>query len=465
MQNIVKMISRYTRIVVGSLIFLILMDFFILGLIAKPDSVEESPWNMTQEIADLIQLKDGNYSVPDEAADILQSHCIWAVLLDNRNLEILWHTDELPDFVPKEFTADRVASVQTGYIGNSPTFTGTSAYGLLITGYPEKSYWKLAHPSWEYHFIANAPGTMLCFFIANVLALAFIFVFSNRKILKSLSPLAKGIQALPTKEIVHVPEKGALSGLARDINHTSELLQMQKHRLEQKETARANWIAGVSHDIRTPLSMVMGYATQIAEDSSLPPTIHQKSTVIVQQSTKIRDLVNDLNLASKLEYNMQVLHIEKINFLALVRQVSVDFLNTDIEEHYPIRFQPENITKPCIIDGDAALLKRSVCNLIQNSINHNDGGCHIFITVNEQDNDCILSVEDDGIGISEEEMQKINEVPHYMLCDSNTTEQRHGLGLLIVRQVIVNHNGTFQIDHSSYGGFMAKITLPLSILP
>lgn len=125
--------------------------------------------------------------------------------------------------------------------------------------------------------------------------------------MQAFSPLAKGIQELPSKEPVYVPEKGVLSGLARDINHTSELLQLQQHQLERKETARANWIAGVS-----------------------------------------------LNLASKLEYNMQSLHVEKINLLALIRQVSADFMNADMDGHYPIEFHTEHITRPCMINSKDA---------------------------------------------------------------------------------------------------------------
>ena len=61
----------------------------------------------------------------------------------------------------------------------------------------------------------------------------------------------------------------------------------------------------VSHDIRTPLSMVMGYAGQIEDNESLPESERKKARIIRQQSTKMKNLINDLNLASKLEYNMQ----------------------------------------------------------------------------------------------------------------------------------------------------------------
>ena len=74
---------------------------------------------------------------------------------------------------------------------------------------------------------------------------------------------------------------------------------------------------------------------------------------------------------------------------------------------------------------------------------------------------CVISVEDDGAGASEEEIEKLNHAPHYMVCDTNTREQRHGLGLLIVKQIAESHGGKVEIGKSGHGGFGVKIMLPL----
>ena len=63
---------------------------------------------------------------------------------------------------------------------------------------------------------------------------------------------------------------------------------------------------------------------------------------------------------------------------------------------------------------------------------------------------------------TDEQIEKLNNAPHYMVCDNNTTEQRHGLGLLIVKQIVSAHGGTTVIEHSIYGGFVVKITLPIN---
>ena len=75
-------------------------------------------------------------------------------------------------------------------------------------------------------------------------------------------------------------------------------------------------------------------------------------------------------------------------------------------------------------------------------------------------NTCKICIEDNGIGASDEQIDRLNNTPHYMICDTNTAEQRHGLGLLIVKQIIKGHNGEIFIDHSEYGGFKVVLIIP-----
>lgn len=207
--------------------------------------------------------------------------------------------------------------------------------------------------------------------------------------------------------------------------------------------------------------MVMGYAGQLKDDTNLTDEERHKAEVIVKQSKRMQNLINDLNLASKLEYNMQPINPAKQNLIAIVRQVVVDFINMDIEDKYPIEWQTDEVLTVCPVNADKDLLKRAVSNLIQNSINHNEQGCKIYIGVTVDDDCCTIIVSDDGVGATDELIEKLNKTPHYMLCDENTTEQRHGLGLLIVKQIVSAHGGRTDIEHSSYGGFSVKLTLPI----
>ena len=128
------------------------------------------------------------------------------------------------------------------------------------------------------------------------------------------------IKILSTGKPVNLSIRGELSEIADSVNQASRVLSRQNQ-------ARANWISGVSHDIRTPLSMIMGYAQRIASDRLASGNIQQEAEIIRAQSAKIKDLVQDLNLVSQLEYEMQPLHKESVRLSKLLRSYAADLLD------------------------------------------------------------------------------------------------------------------------------------------
>ncbi len=493
MKSIPKLIRRFVLILLLSIFLFLALNVGFLIFYTVGHSTGGGPWTAAQDAAGSMEETAAGYVMSGEMQAELQSRDIWAVYIDNATLKALWHSDNLPDSVPLGYTASEIASLTRGYIDDCPTFTGAGENGLMILGYPQKSFWKHMYPSWDYQMIESAPKTALTVLAANVVLVLIIYIGANSGLLRSVRPIVEGIRKLPEGEPVSIKEKGILSELAFHLNKTSEMLQSQKYQLRKKDAARANWIAGVSHDIRTPLSMVMGYAAQLADSGYLREEDRKKASAIVRQSRRIKNLINDLNLASKMEYNMQPIVKEEINAVALVRQAAVDFINMDVDGKYPIEWETDENLTVCLICADKELIKRAAANLIQNSMNHNEDGCTIYLSVTvpypgcpaersaaagepagektsrtektaERKNGyCVISVEDDGAGASEEEIDRLNHAPHYMVCDTNTREQRHGLGLLIVKQIAESHGGKVEIGRSGHGGFAVKIMLPLVV--
>lgn len=461
MKSVLKLIRRFVGIMLLSSALLIIINFILLFIITVRQATNSQPWQTAKEVADNLFQNDNEYILPENLALELKKTDTWAIFIDNTTMNVVWHTDDLPETIPMSYSISDIARLTRGYIDGYPTFTGEAENGLVVLGYPKDSFWKHMWPSWDYHLIANLPKTFLTVLAINVTLIFMIYAAANSRLLKSVKPIVSGIQSLPAEEDVHIKEKGLLSELAANINKTSEILQSQRRQLRKKETARANWIAGVSHDIRTPLSMVMGYASQLESDDRLPEDDRKKASVIVSKSRQMKNLINDLNLASKLEYNMQPINPARQNLVAVVRQVVVDFINTDIDDKHPIEWETDEDLKVCLADIDEDLMKRAVSNLIQNCINHNEQGCHIFVRVMTGEDICMVVVADDGRGATDEQIEKLNHSPHYMICDENTTRQRHGLGLLIVKQIVTAHGGVTEIGHSSYGGFSVTLILPM----
>ena len=461
MKSIPKLIRRFVGILLISFVLIIILNIVALAVITSDQVGGRSPWTMAVETAEGLQKAPNGYILSEDIMLELKNENIWAIYIDNNTHKVIWHTENLPKEIPMEYSISEIAFLTRGYVKDYPTFTGGREDGVVVLGYPKDKYWKEMYPSWDYSFIANFPKIVLSVLGCNIALIFLIYVVTSTGLLKSVRPIVEGIQTLPTGTSFRVKEKGVLSEIAVKLNQTSDILQSQNYQLKKKEMARANWIAGVSHDIRTPLSMVMGYAGQLEQDPHLTEEQRKKAAVILKQSKRIKNLINDLNLASKLEYNMQAVKTSQENVVALVRQVVVDFINMDLEDRYPVEWLTEDIVTRCIVNVDKALLKRAVCNLIQNSMNHNENGCKIYVWVRKEQGKCVIGVEDDGIGVSDKQIEELNNMPHYMLCDKNTTTQRHGLGLLIVKQIVAAHNGETVLGHSDYGGFEVKLVLPV----
>lgn len=461
MKDIAKLIRRFVGILLLSTVLVIVLNIVILAVISANQTANGRPWTTARETGEALQKTETGYVLSDDISEKLNKENAWAIYIDNDTLEVKWHTENLPDTIPMQYTISDIAGLTRGYIDGYPTYTGEAENGLVVVGYPKDRYWKHMSPSWDYNLIKNAPYTVLIVIGVNIFLIFLIYMIANSKLLKSVRPITNGIQALPSGEPVSVSEKGLLSDLAAKINQTSDILQNQKRNLQRKETARANWISGVSHDIRTPLSMVMGYAGQIEDNESLPESERKKAQIIRQQSIKMKNLINDLNLASKLEYNMQPINPKPVNLVAVARQSVVDFINLDMDEKYPIEWNTDEALTACVINGDKELLRRAIGNLITNSQTHNPDGCTISVRVEKSDMEYKIIIEDNGVGVTDEKLENLRTTPHYMMSDSGTTEPRHGLGLLIVGQIVSAHKGTLSFDHGKQGGFAAAMTFPM----
>ena len=460
MKSISKLIRRFVGIMALSTILFSILNIAFFGIVFGRNTSTFAPWDMAGYAADALQLTDYGYSISDDVMAKLKEQNAWAILIDNDTRQVEWQTDNLPNNIPMQYTLSDIAELTRGYVDGYPTFTGKAQDGLLVLGYSKDRFWKHTRASWDYNFIANLPKNIIIILAINTALIFLIYVAANTKMSRSIRPIMNGIQDLSSGSPVCIKQNGVLYELAEKINKTSEILQMQAEQLRKKETARANWIAGVSHDVRTPLSMIMGYAGQLETSKNLSETEQKKAAAIVKQSNRMKDLINDLNLASKLEYDMQPLTIKQENAISIVRQVVVDFMNMNIDDKFPIEWKTSPTLSVCYINADKDLLKRAIANLIQNSINHNENGCMIYASVDDDNNTCMICIEDSGIGVSDEQIDKLNNTPHYMVCDTNTTEQRHGLGLLIVKQIIKGHKGKILIDHSEYGGFKVALIIP-----
>ena len=244
----------------------------------------------------------------------------FAMLLDDTGTPV-WNY-RLPEHLNHTYTTSQVASFTRWYLDDYPVYVWGGEKGLLVIGYPRGSMWNYA----VHQDMDNLKGvfTFLSLsFVSTLAASVLILLVSGFRYYRRMRIIADAIGQLASGGSVHLAETGTMKEIASTINRTSDRLTAQREQLEKRDEARTEWISGVSHDIRTPLSLVMGYADMIERQSDTDTRIRKKAALIRGQSVRIRNLIEDLNLASKLEYNAQPLRKRKVFLAVILRKVSV----------------------------------------------------------------------------------------------------------------------------------------------
>lgn len=439
-----KRLAVFTAFILALLIFNTLIFGITFYKTFTQDYGQTSPTAMLETAAAASTI----HGISEEAAQQLRQYHIWAIYLDAAG-KCSWSLD-LPEAVPDNYTIQDVALFSKGYIADYPVFIQTTQDGLLVLGYPKDSYMKITPNYLSLDSIRILPLFMAGLLAVDLLLMFLAYYFSKRRIVKNTGPIAAAIETLSDGKPVSLRVQGDLSGLADSVNKASCVLSRQSK-------ARANWISGVSHDIRTPLSIIMGYAGRIAGDGSVGGTVREQARVIQQHSRKIRDLVQDLNLVSQLEYEMQPICKQEHRLSKLLRSYLAELFNTGIDGAYDVDIEIAPEAESFTLECDARLMLRAIDNLVQNSIRHNPKGCHILIRLEYTSAVCLLMVQDDGVGLSEEKLQELKEKPHYLESADERLDLRHGLGLVLVRQITAAHGGKMEIDSKPGRGYQTTL--------
>lgn len=450
-----KYIAKYLLSFFAFVLILLLVNILAFSLtfggIVFREYGAASPANMLERAAADLSVS----GISEETLQELNHNQIWAMYLDEDG-GCDWSVS-LPEEVPTQYSAQEIAVFSKGYLQDYPVFVRSMEDGLLVLGYPKDSFMKLTGNYLPMRAVRIFPLFVAGILVADILLLFLVYYFSKRRISKNTEPIMTSIKTLSAGKPVNLSVHGELSEIADSVNQASQILSRQNQ-------ARANWISGVSHDIRTPLSMIMGYAERIANDHAASGNIQQKAEIIRAQSAKIKDLVQDLNLVSQLEYEMQPLTKAPVRLSRLLRSYAADLLNAGIPEKYLLETEISKDAETAVMECDARLISRAINNLVQNSINHNPQGCTISLRLVCSDTTIFLTVADDGVGLSAEKLRELEEKPHYMESTDERLDLRHGLGLLLVRQIVESHGGTMKMESVPQSGYQTILAFqnPLS---
>lgn len=447
MKTLFQIMLRYAVSAVGVLLLLLTLNVGVfLAALATHMESDVLEYKVSDLAAAMVETESGWTMSPEDLSELRENYA-WAMLLDGAG-RIVW-SDRLPESLDHPYTLGQVASFSRWYLADYPVYVYAQGDGLFVLGNAKGSRWKYPMEM-GMQTMNSLLGLFPVWLCCNLFLAILLILLSSVRFFRSIRRIAGGLSDLAEKRPVSLPEKGIFGSLCSDLNRTSAYLREQQSQLNERDRMRTEWIAGVSHDVRTPLTIILGQAAQIASDPQNPPALVQKAQAIRQQGQRLRHLIDDLNLASKLTYGAQSVHREPLVFSAYLRGMITSLFNQSPE--LPLSISVEPSCEGVQVLGDENLLERAVQNLIANSVTHTPAGTEIFVTLSKGEGALELSVRDTGGGYPPSVLEALGRPPSAEL-------PTHGLGLLIVRQIVSLHEGTARFFNTDSGA-NCTITLP-----
>ena len=312
-----KRVSGYFLSMLLVFVALIFTDFIILGIVSIKGDRGFLGKDIISSVSDEIIYSDGEFTILPSLGEKMDRENFFAMIIDD-NGDVIWDYNK-PSDIDDHYGIKDVASFSRWYLNDHPVYIWTRDEGLLVVGEPVGSTWKYS-VNVRMNSLENFMVILPVLLLINILILIILPVLITRKWIRN------------------------------------------------RENSRTEWIAGVSHDIRTPLSIVMGSV--------------EKGSTSEKQCIKIRDLIGNLNTENKLESGTGKWNKEKIKIVPLLREIVCDYINS-YDEPYTFDFDFDEELEDHTISADEGLIRRMIENLISNSVTHNEKGCNIMVSLKQ----------------------------------------------------------------------------------
>lgn len=277
------------------------------------------------------------------------------------------------------------------------------------------------------------------------------------KILKEISDTINHIVMHNTNEkIMFFSENKYVIELMANINIILNEHQKVKANYRKSELSSKRMLSNISHDLKTPLTIILGYSEILMLSDFIEKKNIQK---IHEKTTEVIDLINKFFALSKIESGDMQLTIEKINLSELCRKSTIDFYQILTEKNFTVDVQipEENI----LVNGNNDAICRILNNLISNAIRYGYEGKYIGIKLYTDSNTAFIEVIDKGKGIDKKNIANVFD-RLYTLDDSrNPNLGGNGLGLAIAKSLAEKQNGLLELKSLPYKETIFTLKLPL----
>lgn len=424
--------------------------FYYIFSIPEPEGLSIASWAQvfTDNFSVWMDYKDGNLEIEKIGLDRLDEYGLWIQVIDESGQEIFSYNK--PESYPISYPASTLLSFGTSAYENENTvfvscLEDSKETCNYIIGFPYAIGKYMLYYNGE-RFTRLLPVVkkivFSALFIFAVLVFGYVWWISRK-----LSSITGGIRNVSLRAYVPLKEKGMFRGIYAALNKMDMEIRQSDRIKEETENARTEWIANITHDLKTPLSPVKGYAELLADNQIAGvDTAQEYGKIILKNVSHVEKLLNDLKLTYQIDSGAVPYNPQEVLITRYVKEVVIDIINDPAFSKRNIEFESDE--QELIVSLDPDLLRRAIQNIIINALIHNPPDTKIKISIgNSAASVVFISIRDNGSGMDEAEQAKLFN-RYYRGTNTREKPEGSGLGLAIAKQIVVLHGGNISVKSS-----------------
>lgn len=274
--------------------------------------------------------------------------------------------------------------------------------------------------------------------ISLLLAMVLSYIFSNKlskpiiSITNTAKSLSKGDYSIKFKK-----------GDYKEVDDLADTLNVTTHELQKSEELKRDLIANVTHDFKTPLTVIKSYSEMIKDlTGENKEKRDQNLETIIKETDKLEKLVDEMLNLSRVQSGLKDLEKTKFDLLELTREALSRFKYFEIEKGFKFTLKADG---DYYISGDQSMISQAIYNLIANAINYSEDNKNIEINIFENAEGVKFSIKDYGMGISDGDIDYIWDRYYRGGKNHKRLQVGTGLGLSFVKSIIMAHGGEFGV--------------------
>lgn len=242
-----------------------------------------------------------------------------------------------------------------------------------------------------------------------------------------------------------------------ELDELCDVLTVAASEMNKTEELKRDLLANVSHDLKTPLTMIKAYAEKVKDITYKDPEKREKDlNVIIEETDRLNNLVNDLLDLSKMQAGESELNIEEYDIVKNINEILKRYDIVVEKEGYKFEL---DMPKSAKVKADKAKIEQVIYNLINNAIEHTGEDLRVILTVKKQLDSVLVSIKDTGSGLTEEEKQLVWNRYYKKEKKHKRNVIGSGIGLSIVKGILESHKCEYGIDSKvgQYTSFYFKL--------